>query len=123
MTVFGREPAQWLGFARAALVLLSATVVPLTTDEQGTVIAVLAAVFGVVGALSVSVDKAAPLVAGFIEAVLACAVAFGAHLDPNLQGAVMAFVAGAIGMFLRTQVAAPVTADGQRRVESTGVGA
>ena len=105
-----REPAQLLGFIRAALVLFSALVLPLTDTQQGALLAVLAAVFGVIGAFAVSAEKAAPLVAGLAEAVLALAVAFGAHLSADLQGSVMAFVAAAIGMYLRTQVVAP-TAD------------
>jgi nicotinamide riboside transporter PnuC len=102
-----REPMQLLGLIRAALVLFSATVLPLTDAQQGTVMAALAALFGVIGAFSVAAEKAAPLVAGLVEAILALAVAFGAHLSADLQGAVMAFAAAAIGFYLRTQVVAP----------------
>lgn len=103
-----REPVQLLGLVRALLVLLSATVIPLTLEQQGAVIAVLAAVCGIVGAFSVSAERAAPLVAGFIEAVLALALAFGAVLDAGTQAAIMSFVAAGIAMYLRTQVGAPV---------------
>lgn len=115
MNVFGREPAQLLGLLRAALVLVSATIIPLTVDQQGAVIAVMAAVFGVIGAFAVSAEKAAPLIAGLVEAVLACALAFGASLDPGLQGAIMSFVAAGVAFYLRTQVVAPTAADGTDR--------
>ena len=108
MRILGREPIQLLGLLRAALVLFSATVLPLTVDQQGAVCAVAAAVLGVAGAAAVSAERAAPLVAGLVEAVLALALAFGANLEPGLQGAVMAFVAAGVALYLRTQVVAPV---------------
>lgn len=107
---FGREPAQWIGLLSAAVALFSAIVLPLSVEQQGALIAVATAVFGIAGALAVSGEKAAPFVAGLVQSVLALALSFGVALDPNVQGSIMAFVAAAVGWYLRTQVVAPVPA-------------
>lgn len=110
MKVFGREPAQFLGLLSALIALVSSTVLPLTVEQQGVLNAVAVAVVGLITAFAVSAEKAAPLVAGLMQAVLACALAFGVHLSPELQGSVMAFVAAGVAFWLRTQVFAPVPA-------------
>lgn len=110
MNVLHREPAQWLGLLSAAVALFSSLIFPLDIGQQGALIAVATAVFGVAGALAVSGEKAAPLVAGLVQSVLACALAFGLALAPEVQGSIMAFVAAAVGWYLRTQVIAPAPA-------------
>jgi hypothetical protein len=94
----------------AAIQLLSATLLTLTVEQQGLLNAVAVALVGFVTALAVSGEKAAPLVAGLIQAVLACALAFGAHLSPDAQSSIMAFVAAGVAFYLRTQVVAHVPA-------------
>lgn len=106
VTFLGREPAQWIGLLSAAVALFSAVVLPLSVEQQGALIAVATAAFGVLGAFAVSAEKAAPLVAGLVQSVLALALAFGAQLDPATQGSIMAFVAAIVGWYLRTQVVA-----------------
>jgi nicotinamide riboside transporter PnuC len=106
----GREPAQWIGLLSAAVALFSSLIFPLDIGQQGALIAVATAVFGIAGALAVSGEKAAPLVAGLVQSVLACALAFGLSLAPEVQGSIMAFVAAAVGWYLRTQVVAPAPA-------------
>lgn len=110
MTILGREPAQWLGLLSAGVALFAALVLPLSIEQQGAIMAVATAVFGVVGAFAVSGEKAAPLVAGLVQSVLALALAFGLQLAPEVQGSIMAFVAAGVGWYLRTQVVAPVPA-------------
>lgn len=110
MTVLGREPIQWISLLSAAIALFSSLVIPLDGGQQGALIAVVTAVFGFVGAVAVSGEKAAPLVAGLVQSALALALAFGLALSPEVQGSVMAFVAAGVGWYLRTQVVAPVPA-------------
>ncbi len=110
MKLLSREPAQWLGLLSAAVSLFSATVLPVSIGQQGALIAVATAVFGFLGAIAVSGEKAAPLVAGLVQSVLALALAFGLALSPEAQGSVMAFVAAGVAFYLRTQVVAPVPA-------------
>lgn len=110
MKIFGREPSLILGLIASAIQLFSAIVLPLTIEQQGVLNAVAVAVIGVVTAVAVSTDKAAPAVLGFVQAVLACALAFGLALSPEVQGAVMAFTTALVSAFVRTQVSAPVPA-------------
>jgi len=49
-------------------------------------------------------------VLGVVQAVLACALAFGFAVAPETQGAVMAFVTALVSAFVRTQVVAPTPA-------------
>lgn len=104
--VLGREPAQWIGLLSAAVALFSSLILPLDAGQQGALIAVATALFGVAGALAVSAEKAAPLVAGLVQSVIALALAFGLALSPEVQGSVMAFVAAGVAWYLRTQVTA-----------------
>lgn len=108
--IFGREPAQWIGLLSAAVALFSSIVLPVSAETQGAIIAVATALFGFVGALAVSAEKAAPLVAGLVQSVLALALSLGLHLDNVTQGSIMAFVAAGVAWYLRTQVVAPVPA-------------
>lgn len=108
--LLGREPAQWAGLTSAVLILLSETVLPMTVHRQGAVNAVVVAVVGVMTAAAVSAERAAPFVAGLAQAVIACALAFGVELSPEVQASVMAVVAPAVALWLRTQVVAPVAA-------------
>jgi hypothetical protein len=110
--VFGREPAQWIGLLSAGVALFSSLIFPLDVGQQGALIAVATAVFGIVGALAVSTEKAAPLVAGLVQSVIALALAFGLALSPEVQGSVMAFVAAGVAFYLRTQVSPKVTVAG-----------
>lgn len=110
MKIFGREPALILGLFASAVQLFSATVLPLSVDQQGAVNAIAVAIIGFATAAAVSADKAAPAVLGVVQAVLACALAFGFAWSPEVQGAVMAFVTAGVSAFVRTQVVAPVPA-------------
>lgn len=110
MKLFGREPALILGLVAAAIQLFSAVILPLTVEQQGVLNAVAVAVMGLVTAVAVRSDKAAPAVLGVVQAVLACALAFGLVLSPDTQGAIMAFTSAVVAMFVRTQVSAPVPA-------------
>jgi hypothetical protein len=112
VTIFGREPAQILGLVSAVIALASSTLLHLTVEQQGVLNAVAVAVIGVITALAVGGEKAAAAVSGLIQAVLACALAFGLHISPETQGAVMAFVAAVTAFWLRTQVIAPTSVDG-----------
>lgn len=108
--ILGREPALILGLIATAIQLVSATLLPLSIEQQGVLNAVAVAVIGFVTAVAVSQEKAAPAVLGVVQAVLACALAFGLALDPATQGAVMAFTTALVSAFVRTQVTASVPA-------------
>lgn len=110
MLLFAREPVKILAFATALLELLSVTFFHFTDPQQAAVDSVITIVAGFLGALAVGAEKTLPFVMGLVQAVLACVLAFGVHFGSPAQGSVMAFVAAAAGMWLRTQVVAPVPA-------------
>jgi hypothetical protein len=106
-----REPAQLLGLVAAVIQLGSATFLHLSIAEQGATNAVAVAVLGFVTALAVSAEKAAAAVSGLVQAIIACALAYGLALAPDVQSSVMVFVSAVTAFWLRTQVLAPVADD------------
>lgn len=106
ITWFGREPAQWLQLASGVLVLLT-PFLHLSEGLNGAILAVLTAVFGLLTALAVSKEKAAPLVAGLLKALIALALALRFNLSIEVQSGVMVFVEAGVAWYLRTQVFAP----------------
>lgn len=101
-----REPVQIAGLCVALIQFVSSQVVALTVQQQGALNAVVVAALGFAAAAAVSQEKAAPVFAGLIQAVLSVVLAFNVHLDPSAQSAVMAFVAAGSAFFVRTQVVA-----------------
>lgn len=115
MLIFGREPVKVLAFLSAGITLLSVLVTHWSDEQQAAVNGVIAVVIGLVGAWMVSAEKALPFITGLVQAVLTCALAFGAHIDANTNATIMSFVAALMGMWLRTQVLAPVGPAGERQ--------
>ena len=109
MTLLGREPAQWLQLASGVLVFLT-PILGLTPDLNGAIIAVITAVFGFATAAAVSSEKAAPMVAGLIKALIALALALRFDVPVEIQAGAMVLVEAAVAWYLRTQVVAKVPA-------------
>ncbi len=107
--LLGREPAQWLQLVSGFIIFVS-PVFHLDTGQQGALNAVATAVFGVATGLAVSGEKAAPMVAGLIKALIALALAFRFDIPPEMQVGAMVLVEAAVAWYLRTQVIAPVPA-------------
>lgn len=111
MNATGREPAVlWMALVTPLIQLISALVFPLNDEQQGVLNAAAAAALGVIVAFQVSVEKALPLLAGLVQAVIAVGLAFGLELAPETQSAILATVAALVGFFVRTQVAPKVPA-------------
>lgn len=110
--IFGREVALWLALTAATIKLISAFWLRMSNDQQTLINAAVAAIVGVVVAFLVR-DGIQAAILGAAQAVLALGIGFGLHMTGDNQAVLMGFVAVAVGMFTRTQVTAPVTADGQ----------
>lgn len=117
LNYIGREAAQIAALVAALVQLVGSLTLGFTIEEQGALNAAVVLVLGVFTAWAVSAEKAAPLVAGAVQAVMAVALAFGLQLAPNVQGAIMTFVTAAVAFYLRTVVWAPVGPDA---VSTTG---
>lgn len=110
MKIFGREPVLWLALVAGLIQLLSSFWLPLSAEQQGVLNALAVAVIGVATAFAVAREKVIPALLGFVQSALAVGLAFGWELSAQDQSTIMAFAAAVIGMFLRTQVTAPVSA-------------
>lgn len=106
--IFGREPALLLGFAAAALKLLTAFGMDVTADQQTLINAVLAAGVGVWLAIVVHSGAWAAALIQLAQTVMALFVGFGLDWSADKQGLVMAMAAALLALFERTQVTAPV---------------
>lgn len=109
MKLLGREPAQWIQLASGVLVFLT-PILGLDAAQNGTLLAVITAVFGIATGLAVSGEKAAPMVAGLLKALIALALAFRFQISPEMQAGVLVVVEAGVAWYLRTQVTAGVPA-------------
>lgn len=111
-----RDPALFLT-AFATLVRLGAAFgLDLTGDQQAVLNAAATAIASAVVAIWVRREGQVAAVLGAIQVGLALAVGFGAHLSAENQALIMSAVGAVVAMFIRTQVVAPVTADGDKAV-------
>ena len=116
--VFGREPALIAAFIATVIQVVSALVLPLTTEQQGVLNGAVALVLGLVVAAQVSLEKAVPALIGLLQGLAAVAVAFGFDISANTVSAITAVIAAGAAMFIRTQVVAPVGPEGASPVKS-----
>ena len=115
LAYIGREVAQISGFVAAGIQLAGSLLLGFTIEQQGLLNAAIVLILGVLTALAVSGEKAAPLIAGAVQAVLACSLSFGLLLSAPLQGAIMSLISAGVAFWLRTQVTAPVGPDAVSR--------
>lgn len=109
MRVLGREPAYWLALAAGLIAFVSASVFPLSVDQQGLLNAVVTAVFGVITAWTLKGERLVAAIVGFFKAVIAASLAFGLVLAPEVQSTAMVVVELVLtGILVRPNVIAPV---------------
>lgn len=105
--VAGREPALLAAAIGTGLKLAGAFIVDLGAPQQAVLNAVVAAALGTLVAITTRDGLSAALL-GLTQALIALAIGFGLHVDPDMQALIMSFVGTIIAMFIRTQVTAPV---------------
>lgn len=106
-TIFGRQPAFWLGVLQAILAFVLtlhqvAAQLHLTDERVGAIMAVLFALLGVYEAWLVR-DTAVAALTAAAKAVIALLIAFRLEVSPDTAAAVLGFVAIAGGLFVRSQ--------------------
>jgi hypothetical protein len=109
LKIFGREPALWAGLINVAVYILGATVFHLSRNQEAVVIAVAAAVLGILVALSTH-DGVSAAILGFVKAVIALALGFGIKLNADDTALILSVLATFSAMFVRTQATAKVPA-------------
>lgn len=111
-----RDPALWLGLIAALVQLTAAFVFPLSVEQQAVLNAVAVAAAGLITAVWVRRDGQAAAVVGLAQAAIAVGLGFGLDISTEGQAAIMAAVSTAAAMFVRTQVTAAVSANGDRQI-------
>ena len=112
MIKLSRDPAFYVTLFATALRLVCAFGLNLTADQQTWLNAGAAAVGGLVVAFWVKRDGQVAALTGLASALLAIAVGFGWNLSAEAQAAIMSAVGLFAAGFIRTQVIAPVSAEG-----------
>ncbi|ETD31533.1 hypothetical protein [Williamsia sp. D3] len=87
--IFGREPAAWAGAIMAAVALLVAFGLNITTETQGLIQAAVNAVLSLIVVISVR-ETVLPAILGVVQTGLPLVVAFGFQVTEAQQGAILA---------------------------------
>lgn len=112
--LLGREPAMIAELIAALLVIINLFFLPdFNVELQGAINAVILAASSIYIAVRVKSDNLLPLVVGAFKTVVALLVTFGVDLTQEQQAAALTFAAILAGAFVRSNVQAPVTVDGQ----------
>lgn len=104
-TIFGKQPAFWLGVLQAALAFVLTLhqlrdELHLTDERVGTIMAVLFALLGIYESWTVRDTMLAALTAA-AKAVIALLIAYRLEVSPDTAAAVLGFVAILGGVFVR----------------------
>ncbi len=110
MKILGREPVLILGFVAVALKLAAAYGLNVTADQQAVIMAVLSGAVALIEAIVLRTGAAAAAVVNLAQACLALFLGFGLEMTAEQQALWMLVVEGAVAVFLRREVTAPVTA-------------
>lgn len=110
MKILGREPVLILGFVAVALKLASAYGLDVSADQQAVIMAVLSGFVALAEAIVLRTGAAAAAVINLAQACLALFLGFGLDMTAEQQALWMLVVEGAVAVFLRREVTAPVPA-------------
>jgi nicotinamide riboside transporter PnuC len=109
-----REPALTATTLLAPLVgLILLFIADMTPAEQASWNGVAVTVAGLITAVIVARDKLAPAILGLAQAVIGLLTVYGLGMSAEQTTATMGFLALLVGAYVRTQVHAPLTSDGQ----------
>lgn len=104
MKLFGREPAVWVAFLQAVIILASATIFHWSDTQVGALALVVVAIGDTVVAYLTKATLLGVLI-GLLKATVAAFATFGYNLDVNTVAALVATLTASLGLFQRTQTA------------------
>jgi hypothetical protein len=110
MKLFGREPVILLAFVAVALKLASAYGLDVTAEQQAVIMAVLSGIVALAEAIVLRTGAAAATIINLAQGLLALFLGFGLEMTAEQQALWMLAVEGAVALFLRREVTAPVPA-------------
>jgi hypothetical protein len=113
---FSRDPALWLTLFATVVRFGAAFIFHLTDGQQAVLNAAATAVAGLIVALVVRKDGQVAAILGVAQALLALAIGFGLDMSAERQAVVMSVVGAVAAAFIRSQVVAPVSADGVKQL-------
>jgi Na+-transporting NADH:ubiquinone oxidoreductase subunit NqrE len=108
--ILGREPVYLLAFVAIALKLASAYGLGVSDDQQTAIMAVLSCIVALATAIVLKTGAAAAAIVNLAQAGLALFLGFGLDMSAEQQALWMLLVEGAVAIFLRKEVTAPVPA-------------
>ena len=111
LTIFGREPAAWVGLIEAMLVILLAFGAGVTQDTFGPILAVVVAAFGLYTAWATK-DTALGAIVGLVKSSLVLATVYGLTLTDGQTAALITATTVAVSFFQRTQTSPEVSPTG-----------
>lgn len=114
MKILGRDPVFWTTLVAVAVQFLAAWGVNLDEPQQAGINAVATLGLGVIVAWVVARDQVVALAGGLLGAVLQLFVSFGFDLSQERIASAGALLTVVLAGWLRTQVTAPIAADGSR---------
>lgn len=123
-TIFGKQPAFWLGVLQAAFVFLLtinqvATELHLTDERVGAIMAVLYGALAVYEAWAVR-DTMLAVLTGLAKAVIALLATYRLELDPQTVAALLGLVSILAGVFVRDRTS-PLSNPSFRSTEDSPV--
>lgn len=110
MKIFGREPVYILAFIAVTLKLASAYGLEVSSEQQGTIMAVLSLVVAVITAVVLRTGAVGAALINLAQGALALFLAFGLEMSAEQQALWMLFVEGIVALWIREKVVAPVVA-------------
>jgi hypothetical protein len=109
------EPALITGAVQVVLALLSATVVSLTAEQTGAILAVTTAVLALIAAIATRPFQVQALT-GFVTAAVTLLITFGVpHVDPGIVATVNAAIVAIAPLIVRFHVTPVATLNAAKR--------
>ncbi|WP_076260900.1 hypothetical protein [Intrasporangium flavum] len=102
ITIFGREPAAWLGLIEAVLGVALAFGLGISQDTFGPIMAVVSAMVGVYSAWATK-DTMLGVIVGLVKALVTLVAVYGLTLSDSQVGAVLAVTAVVVAFVQRSQ--------------------
>lgn len=115
MTWFGRDPSVLVSGVVAALIAILA-IFPLDEGVMAAVTALVMASGGVIVAVAVVREGQLPAILALVKAGVAFGVILGWNVSEPTQASILIAVEAVLALFIRTQVVAPIDANGNRVV-------
>lgn len=100
--LFGREPAVWVAFLEALVMLAGVQLFDWSQEKVAAVVLVLNCLAGVYTAY-VTRDTMLGVLTGLVKAAITCSITFGLDISDDLSAQLIALLTVSVGLFQRTQ--------------------